>query len=64
MFQILGDDIYFHGVKIATFSKALIPSFRDQAESALHNDFYSEEDIEQIRDDAISTHTLEMSTIE
>jgi hypothetical protein len=52
MFQILGDDIYFHGVKIAVFSKSLIPSFRDQAENALHNHFYSEDDIEQIRSEA------------
>lgn len=49
MFQIIGNDIYYKNVKIATFNK-LVPSFRDEVENALKNRFFSESEIEYIKD--------------
>lgn len=55
MFKIIGDNIYFKNVCIATFNK-LTPSFREIVEDALNNDFYSKEEIAQIGANAISSY--------
>lgn len=49
MFKIVGDDIYFKSVFVAKLNKNLIPSFRDEVESALKNDFYTEDEINEIK---------------
>jgi len=49
MFRVIDNDIYFKNVKVATFNK-LVPSFRDEVESALKHHFYSEAEIENIKE--------------
>lgn len=49
MFKIIADDIYYKDVKIATLNRQLIPSFRDEVEEVILNDFYSETEIDEIR---------------
>lgn len=53
MFKIIADDIYYKDVKIATLNRQLIPSFRDEVEEVILNDFYSENEIDEIRNAAI-----------
>lgn len=49
MFKIIADDIYYKDVKIATLNRQLVPSFRDEVEEVILNDFYSENEIDEIR---------------
>lgn len=48
-FKIIDNDIYFKNVKVATFNK-LVASFRDEVERALKHNFYSEAEIENIKE--------------
>lgn len=54
MFKIIADDLYYKDVKIATLNKQLVPSFRDDVERVILNDFYSEDEIEEIKKNAKS----------
>lgn len=53
MFKIISDDIYYKDVKIATINSKLIASFRGEVEQVILNNFYSENEIEEIRKNAI-----------
>lgn len=62
MFKVIGDDIVYNNVKVATFNR-LVPSFRDEVESALNNNFYSSLELfrmkESIKTEAIDQYKHE-----
>lgn len=58
MFKIVGDDLYFKGVKFATMNIRLVPSFRDEVENAIKNNFYSDAEIKEIKD-AVRKHEMD-----
>jgi len=48
MYEIIGDHIYYKKVKIATLNR-LVPSFLDEVKHSLENDFYSEDEIAELK---------------
>lgn len=63
MFKVVGDDIYFKNVKVATFNK-LIPSFRDEVEEVIKNNFFTESEMDKIKNDAVLDEQIAQSTME
>jgi hypothetical protein len=54
MFKVIADDIYFKNVRIASFNTKMMPSLRDEIEQILKNNFYTEDEISEIKIQAIS----------
>lgn len=49
LFKIVGDDIIYKNVKVATFNR-ILPSFRDEVENVIKNNFYSSSELTAMRD--------------
>lgn len=58
MLKLVGDDIYYKSVFIAKLNPQLVPSFKDEVIDAIKNNFYTDDEIEemkrQAKDEAIT----------
>jgi len=49
MIKIIGDDLYFKNVKFATLNSKLIPSFKDEVKEMIVNNFFTDDEIEEMK---------------
>lgn len=52
MLKLVGDDIYYKSVFIAKLNPQLIPSFKDEVIDAIKNNFYTDDEIEEMKRNA------------
>lgn len=49
MLKLVGDDIYYKNVFVARLNSQLIPSFKDEVIDIIKNNFYTEDEIEEMK---------------
>lgn len=49
MLKLIGDDIYYKSVFIAKLNPQLVPSFKDEVIDAIKNNFYTDDEIEEMK---------------
>lgn len=52
MLKLVGDDIYYKSVFIAKLNQHLVPSFKDEVREMIKNNFYTDDEIEEMKRNA------------
>lgn len=52
MIKLVGDDLYYKNVFIASINSKLVPSFKDEVKEMIKNNFYTDDEIEEMKRNA------------